>query len=65
MAKLLLKTYNAKRKIQLATLPNPGGLDGGGRVDVALDLGHVHVRLVHSVRRDTVVILKDKSKKEK
>ena len=35
----------------------PGGVDRGGRIDVALDLAHVHVGGVHCLGRDTVVVL--------
>jgi len=39
--------------------PDPGGLDGGGRVDVALDLGDVHVALVYGIWGDAMIVLDD------
>ena len=39
--------------------PDPGGLDGGGGVDVALDLVDIHVTLVLEVSLESVVVQDD------
>merc|ERR1719233_2325758 len=43
--------------INVPANPNPGGLNRGGGVDIALDLGCVHVGSMSSISRDAMVFL--------
>ena len=45
--------------IDAAANPDPGGVDGGGGVDVPVDLVHVHVAGVDTVSGDAMVLLND------
>jgi len=55
---LLLSNSRGKSKsIDGSSNPNTGGVDRGGGINVALDLVHIHVTGVDSIRRDAMVLL--------
>jgi len=47
------------KSVNASADPDPGGVDGGGGVDVAVDLGDIHVTGMDSVGGNAMVILDD------